>query len=71
MDSKNIDQLLDNEKEWRRYLIKNDEKLFELIDGMRSELSSFKLKVLTVAAVVGTGSGLGSKFVIEMLLGAT
>lgn len=44
MDDNRIDKIIENEQEWRRYVVKK-------IDKVESDLNSFKIKMIGMVAV--------------------
>ena len=56
----NIEKLLENEKEWRRYMLKK-------VDRIDSGLNALKVKVGVISATIGMASGLVSSYVLKKL----
>jgi hypothetical protein len=62
VDKDKLDLIVDNEREWRQYMI-------EKVDRIDRELSTFKVRVLGFAAFFGGASGLSVEYIKNFIIG--
>ena len=62
MDKDRLDLIVENEKEWRQYMI-------EKVDRIDKELSTFKMKVIGFASFFGGVTGLGVDYIKNLING--
>jgi len=60
MNPEEIQRIVDNEKEWRAYMLAK-------IDNVEMELSTFKLRVLGLSTLFGSASGVGAGKLAQLL----
>lgn len=60
MGDEKVEAILDNEREWRRYMMNKVDKLTEDMTGL-------KVKVASISALCGLLSGAVTSFVIKIL----
>lgn len=62
MEKDKLDLILENEKEWRQYMI-------EKLDRIDSELSTFKMRVIGLASFFGGITGMSAEYIKQLLTG--
>jgi uncharacterized protein YaaR (DUF327 family) len=58
----NIDQIIENEREWRRHTLQKIEELDKKLDQLNKDTLTLKAKTITLASLFGGASALGSDF---------
>lgn len=56
MDNDQVQMIIENEREWRQYMI-------EKLDRIDNELSTFKIRVFSLASIFGGGAGLSADYI--------
>lgn len=62
MDKDRLDLIVDNEREWRQYII-------EKLDRLDKELSTFKIKMYGLSALIGGSAGISMDFITNLFKG--
>lgn len=61
MEDTEIGRIADNEREWRMYMLRK-------IDKVETDLAAFKMRVMGVACLIGSASGISASFVKDFLI---
>ena len=69
MDNHEIKLLAENEREWRQYMIQQLDELSKKVDGIDKELSTFKVRMLTIASVLSGGLGFSADYIKQIFNG--
>lgn len=69
MDREELAILAENEREWRQYMIRQLDDLSDKVDHIDKELSTFKVKIFTLAIILGGSSGVGADYLKNVFLG--
>lgn len=60
MGDEKMEAILDNEREWRRYVVTK-------VDKLSDDMTNLKVKVASISAICGLASGAITSFVIKIL----
>lgn len=60
MSDEKVEAILDNEREWRRYMMNK-------VDKLTDDMTLLKVKVASISALCGIASGAVTSFIIKLM----
>jgi len=66
MDEQKIQMLIDNEREWRKHLIKDLEEVKSDVKELREKQSTMRYKIFTLTAAIGAFAGKGAEYIYKL-----
>lgn len=69
MDNDKLELLVENEREWRQYMIAKVDDLDKKVDSIDKELSTFKIRVFSFASLFGGVTGMSMDYIKTFFTG--
>jgi len=57
-----LDLIVENDREWRQYLVQRIDEVNEKVAQIEKELSTFKIRVFMFASMFGGATGLSAEY---------
>lgn len=70
MNDDKLNIVVENEREWRQYVIQKVDKIEEDVDRIDKALSAFKVRVMSVASVLGGATGFSVDYLKSLFTGS-
>lgn len=69
MNDDKLKLVVENEREWRRYVIQKVDKIEGDVDRIDKALSAFKVRVMSLASLVGGATGYSVDYLKNLFVG--